>query len=346
MVRVSSPLAVTLTVAGALLFAAPGFAPLAHAEALAAMPAATPSPDPVDDSRFSAIGHDADEGGGEGASSSSSARPVGAGVGITNQGHVTYMGARVDVPVSKRWSLIPQAALLRVGAIHPEDSATVNSYLGGGVGFHPSDGWTLEASMMYGPMSYGIGSVGGAFSVEREIGADWEHDVAPPVTLSVTTSATRFRWADGNGPAGADVTQGYLQAQALILATRRLQITPQGMLFVYDKTLDQARGERLGTVSALARIGSYAPRAMFGARVGYLISTWLLPFVDAQELIYASSIGSAQRLTGGARFTLARDAYVTALGGAIVNHVGGPLVAPDEDLRVVPVVGAEVEWVF
>ena len=300
-------------------------------------PSATPGPgpSPQDDSRFGEIGKSYDD--------TEARRPFGIGVGATNVGHVTYAGTRIDVPIAKRWSIIPQAAILNVRPIDPNATPSTNVYVGGGLGFRPADGWQLEASMIYGPQAYGLQSLGGAFSVAREFGADWAHDTAPPVTLQLTASATRFEWANGNGPAGPDVVQGYLEAQAFILAGKHLQITPKGMFFVYDKTLSQAQGQRLGTVSALARIGSYAPRAMVGARLGYLIGTWLTPFVDAEEIFYVEDIGSAQRLVGGARFKLAKETYASAFGGAIVNHVGGRLVPPDEDLHTVPVVGVELE---
>jgi len=322
----------------AALLSAPFVASRARADLPAPpSPIATPGPgpSPQDDSRFGEIGKTYDD--------TEERRPFGVGVGATNVGHVTYAGTRVDVPIAKRWSIIPQAALLNVRPIDPNGTATTNVYVGGGLGYRPAESWQLEASVIYGPQAFGLQSIGGSFSVAKDFGADWAHDRAPPATLQVTASATRFEWANGNGPAGSDVVQSYLEAQLFILAGRRLQITPKGMLFVYDKTLSQAQGQRLGTVSALARIGSYAPRAMLGARVGYLVDTWLTPFVDAEEILYVEDIGTAQRLVGGARLRLARDAYFAAFGGAIVNHVGGALVPTDEDLRTVPVVGMELE---
>jgi hypothetical protein len=295
-----------------------------------------PGPTPQDDSRFGEIGHTYDD-------SEAARRPFGVGVGATNVGRVTYAGTRIDVPIAQRWSLIPQAALLNVRPSDPTATSSTNVYVGGGIGFRPADDWQLETSVIYGPQAFGLKSIGGSFSVAKEFGADWSRDQPPPATVQLTASATRFEWANGNGPAGSDVVQGYLQAQVFFLAGKRLQITPKGMLFVYDKTLSQAQGQRLGTVSALARIGSYAPRAMVGARLGYLIGTWLTPFVDGEEIFYVEDIGSAQRLVGGARFRVAREMYVAGYGGAIVNHVGGPLVAPDENLRTVPVVGLELE---
>ena len=321
------------------------YAPGARAELPPAPAPATgqaPARAPQDDTRFGEIGH------AEAESSGSESPRVAAGIGGTQVGHVTYAGARVDVPLSRRWSIIPQAAILRVQPFHDGDPVTTNVYVGAGVGWHPADTWTVEASGTYGPQAWGLSSVGGALSIAKEVGADWANDVGPWVVVEGSLSATRFAWQDGNGPAGPNVTQGYLEAQAAFAATHRFTITPKGMLFVYDHSLDQARGERLGTVSTLARIGTYAPQAMIGVRLGYLLGTWLTPFVEGQEIDYAASIGTAQRLVAGARAKLGRDAYATLLGGAILNHVGGPLVAPDEidSLKTVPVVGAELEWAF
>ena len=321
---------------------------LAHADNLpppsptaATSSASDPSASPVDDTRFSEIGHPAED-----AEGNDDKPPVSAGIAATNVGHVTYAGARVDVPVSKRWSLIPQVAFLHVSPFNAGDRATVNPYLGGGVGYRPAEGWAVEASGIYGPLSYGLESVGGEMGLSHEIGGDWSKDIAPPVALDIAISATRFRWADGLGPAGPNVLQAYLQVQALLRATRRLSITPRGMLFVYDHALTSATGERLGTVSTLARIGSYAPAWMGAIRASYLIGKWFSPFVDVQQIGYAASIGHATELVGGARFELGKSAYALIGAGAIFNRVGGPLVPPDYDLRTVPVVTTEVEWAF
>lgn len=300
-----------------------------------------PSPSPQDDSRFGEIGH-------VGPDEEAASRSVAAGVGATQVGHVTYAGARVDVPLSRRWSIIPQAAILRVQPLRDTDPVTVDGYVGGGIGWHPSEGWSIEASTMYGPRSWGLQSIGGALSVSKEIGADWPHDVAPWMTLEASTALTHFNWADGNGPAGSDIVQGYVEAQALFQPGSHWQITPKGMFFFYDKTLSQAQGERLGTVSTLARIGTYAPLAMVGLRLGYMIGGWITPFVEGQQIAYAASIGDAQRVIGGARAKLGRDAALTAFGGAIINHASGPLVPVDEmeALKSVPLVGLEAEWAF
>jgi len=306
-------------------------------------PVATPgpSPSPQDDSRFGEIGH-------VGPEAKEATPSVAAGIGGTQVGHVTYAGARVDVPLSKKWSIIPQAAILRVQPLNDGDPVTVNSYLGAGLGYRPGEGWSMEASAVYGPRAWGLMSIGGAFSVSKEVGADWPNDTPPWVTIESSVAVTRFDWADGNGPAGQDIVQGYLEAQALFQAGRHFQITPKGMFFVYDHTLTNAQGERLGTVSTLARIGTYAPLAMVGLRLGYVIGGWLTPFVEGQQIAYAASIGDAQRIVGGARAKLGRDAALTAYGGAILNHVSGPLVPTDEvaALQNVPIVGLEAEWAF
>jgi hypothetical protein len=307
----------------------------AHADAPVLPGPELPDPSPTEDTRFGTIGR--------GAADASEALPGPAfGAGSTQLGHVTYASVRADVPVMRRLSLIPQAALLRVAPYRATDPATINTYVGGGVVVRPADGWAVEATTTVGPRANQISSVGFALGASAELGADWAHDRPPPLAIDLSFAGTRFDWANGLGPAGADVLQMYALAQATLRLGARVTLQPRGMLFVYDKALDDARGDRLGTVSTLARVGSYAPRWMAGGRVGYLLARWLTPFVDAEEIGYAAGIGHGTKLAGGVRVR-AGAATVTAYGGAILNRVGGPLVPTEFDLRTVPLVGLEAE---
>ncbi len=290
---------------------------------------------PIEDTRFGTIGR--------GASEEADTSPIASvGAGSTQLGHVTYASVRADVAVTHAWSLIPQAALLRVAPYRASDPATLNAYVGGGVALRPKEGWSIEATTTLGPRANQISSLGFSLGVSGDFGADWAHDRPPPVSIDVSLAGTRFDWANGLGPAGADVMQLYALAQATLRLGARLTLQPRGMYFVYDKALDDARGERLGTVSTLARVGSYAPRWSGGARVGYLVTPWLTPFVDAEEIGYAAGIGHGTKLAGGVRVH-AGHATITALGGAILNRVSGPLVPTEFDLRTVPLVGLEAE---
>lgn len=304
------------------------------------LPSTTPAtPSPVD-TRFGQIGHpgpDPDEG---------DTPPVSVGVAANRIGKVTYAGARTDVPVSRRWSVIPQVALLHVEPFTPTARAVFVPYLGGGIGFRPAVGWSTEISALYGPMTQGIESVSAIAGVSKEIGADWANDVPPPVTLEFAVAYNRFRWENGQGPAGPTITQWFAQIQSMIRATRRLHVIPRAMGFVYDQSLEGATGPRVGSISVLSQVGTYAPRFALGGRVGYLIGERWFPFVDGMQIEYAAGVGRGTQVAGGLRFAFARQASVMAMGGVLWNDVGGPLVPTDYDLSRVPVIGTEFELGF
>ncbi len=295
---------------------------------------------PIDDTRFGQIGHAGPD------PSDVEKPPVSAGVAATYVGHVTYAGARVDAPLSSRWSIIPQAALLHIRPYKAGDPTVLVPYLGAGIGHRPAPSWSIEVSGLYGPMSHGIESWTAIAGVSKEFGGDWSQDIAPPVAVQVAGSWNRFRWASGNGPAGDTITQYFGQLEVLWRATRRLQVVPRGMYFIYDKGLGGAVGPRLGSISVLSQVGTYAPRFMFGGRVGYLIGERVFPFADAQYIGYAAGIGHGTQVAGGLKVKLAQQASVMAMGGVLFNQVGGPLVPAAYDLSRVPVIGTEIELGF
>jgi hypothetical protein len=294
----------------------------------------------IDDTRFGEIGKPGpDPGDGE-------TPPVTAGVAGNRIGKVSYIGARVDAPVSKRWSIIPQAAMLHISPYASGDPTVFIPYIGGGVGHRPAQGWSLELSGLYGPMAHGIESWTAIGAVGHDFGGDWSNDVPPPVSAQLSASWNRFRWANGEGPAGSTITQYFAQLEVLFRVTRRFQVTPRGMVFVYDKGLEGATGPRLGTISVLSQVGVYAPRYMFGGRVGYLIGDRVFPFVDTQRIGYAAGVGTGTQIAGGVKVNLGKQSSVMAMGGMLFNNVGGPLVNKDYDLSRVPVVGTEIEVAF
>ncbi len=258
-------------------------------------------------------------------------------------GGVTYVGARLDIPIGK-FSLIPQFELLHVFAQNADQEDELNPYFGGGIGFRPSDSLSLEASCIVGPTSFNVGSVGGVFGLSQEIGADWDNDKPPVVELDAEAAVTYFSWENGQGPAGSDVVQSYLSLEALIRAGKHLELTPKAMGFLYDKTFAEATGERIDGLPVLARVGSFAPRAMVGARIGYKVA-WLTPFVEVDEIVYAAGIGDASELVGGAKFQVGKESSILAGGGLLDNRVSGPLVAADA-AGVLPVGLLEVELQF
>lgn len=293
-----------------------------------------------DDTRFGEIGRPGpDPGEGE------TPRPA-AGVAANRIGHVTYAGARVDVPFGKRWSVIPQAAMLHVQPYAAGDPNVFVPYVGGGLGFRPAAGWSTEISALYGPSAHGIESISAIAGVAKEFGADWENDVPPPVVLELAGAYNHFRWDSGNGPAGPTITQWFVQAQALFRATRRFHLIPRAMGFVYSDPLNGAVGPRLGSITVLSQVGTYAPKYLLGGRIGYLIGTRVFPFVDGQQIEYAEGIGAGTQVAGGVKVTLGRTSSIMAMGGVLWNRVGGPLVPAAYDLSRVPVVGTEIELGF
>jgi len=294
----------------------------------------------IDDTRFGEIGRTGPD------PNEALKPPISTGVAANRVGNVTYAGARVDVPMSTRWSVIPQAAMLHITPYAAGDPTVFVPYIGGGIGHRPAPSWSLELSGLYGPMSYGIESWTAIAGVSKEIGGDWSRDIAPPIAVQLAASWNRFRWASGNGPAGNTITQYFGQLEVLWRATRRLQVSPRGMLFAYDKSLEGATGPRLGTVSVLSQVGVYAPRYMFGGRVGYLIGERVFPFIDAQRIGYAAGIGEGTQVAGGLRVKLGSRASVMAMGGVLYNRTSGPLVTPNYDLSRVPVIGTEIELAF
>jgi hypothetical protein len=269
-----------------------------------------------------------------------SPRPA-VGVDGTQLGRTTWLDTRVDIPVSRRFTLFPQAALLRVGS-SGNDPDTYSPFFGAGAAFDPDDTWHLELSGMYAPPSYDIESFWGAFGVEKDFGGDPDNDVRPAVEAELEATLKHVNWSDGLGPAGPDVTQSFLEAKALWRATSRLEITPRAMGFLYDKTLDQAIGNRLGSVMVLARVGTFAPRVLGGLRAGYAFVRWLLPYVEANYILYATDIGNATELLLGARVRFTHSITWRIAGGALLNSVSGPLVPPDSE-STLPVVRTELD---
>lgn len=316
-------------IAATILFATL-FAGVAHAD----------RPAPIDDTRFGQIGHPGPD------PTDVEKPPVSAGVAANRVGQVTYAGARVDAPLSRKWSVIPQAALLHISPYAAGDPTVFVPYIGGGIGHRPAPSWSLELSGLYGPMSHGIESWTAIAGVSKELGGDWSRDIPPPIAVQLAASWNRFRWASGNGPAGDTLTQYFGQLEVLWRATRRLQITPRAMYFLYDKGLEGAVGPRLGSVSVLSQVGTYAPRYMVGGRIGYLIGSRVFPFVDGHHIGYAENIGQGDQIAGGLKVKLGQQSSIMAMGGVLFNRVGGPLVPATHDLSRVPVIGTEIELAF
>jgi hypothetical protein len=276
------------------------------------------------------------------------AEPAEASASADQLGRVTYLTARVDVPVVPRLSIAPQAELLRVNKATAEDRTIVREMFGLGATYRPSDTWSVELTGMYGPRAFDIESAEAMLAVSHEVGADWEHNVRPRAEIELALGVGRFHWEDGLGPAGPDVTQLMIEAKELWRVTHRLELTPQGMFFLYDKSLDRAVGDRLGSAMVLARVGAFAPPlALAGARAGYIVTPWLTPLVEVDEILYASRSGDATELLGGAtlHFGGSRAGWLLA-GGVLLNRAHGALVPDELANKSLPVAMTELQIRF
>lgn len=271
--------------------------------------------------------------------------PLEASVGMTELGVVTWVDGRVDVPVIPTVTLFPQVALLHIAPQARVSAEEWHPFVGGGASWGPDD-WHFELSGLYGPPADDIESLAGELEVERDIGGD-DDDPSREPTLELEGSATvkHVRWEDGRGPAGSDIVQGFVDLQPVWRPTQRLELRPRGMFFVYDKPLDQATGPRLGSISVLARVGTFAPLALGGLEVGYSFLRWVTPSVSFSEIVYAGQIGNATEALVGARVRIAKGWAGALAGGWLWNRVQGPLVPSDAPLSL-PVVRFEISATF
>jgi hypothetical protein len=189
-------------------------------------------------------------------------RHVEASTDLTQLGDTTWVDGRVDVPVSRDWTVFPQGALLHVASDGPDVPDEWHPFFGGGIAWEPSDHWRVEVSGLYGPPADDIESVAAEVEVERDIGGDDDAGIPPTLELDGELSVKHVRWEDGMGPAGSDVTQAFVDLHPVWRPTPRLELSPRAMFFVYDKPLDHATGDRLGSIMVLARVGTFAPLAL------------------------------------------------------------------------------------
>jgi hypothetical protein len=255
--------------------------------------------------------------------------PVEASVDATQLGVVTWVDARVEIPIVSGLSVFPQGALLHLapqGAVNDEEW---HGYAGAGLGWGPADRWHLEISTLYGPPDDDIESLAGELEVEWELGGDDASEAPRPLELHGGFSVQHVRWENGAGPAGSDIVQFFGDLSAVWRPRDRLEVRPRCMLFAYDKSLDRATNGRFGGIAVLAEVGTYAPLALGGLAVGYSFLRWLTPSVSVREIAYAAGVGDATEVSLGARVRITRGWTVSASGGFLWNRVHGPLVQPD-----------------
>jgi hypothetical protein len=281
------------------------------------------------------------------ARSPTEAQPTEASADAEQLGRTTYLGARVDLPLGSAVALSPELALLRVAPATSDERTILRSFFGIGTTLRPDDSWSIQVSGLYGPLAFDIETIEGAIAVEHDIGSDWEHEVPPRAELQLEIGVGRFRWADGLGPAGENLVQVMFEVKELWRVTHRFHLTPQGMFFVYDKSLDQAVGDRLGSAMALARVGAFAPPlALGGARAAYVVAPWITPYAEVDEILYASRSGDATQLLAGASFHLGAHVAFGLGGGVLLNRPHGPLVPDELANRSLPLATTELKLGF
>jgi len=291
-------------------------------------------------SRFAEIGHPPPET----ADDLPEKPPVAIGLSLSHVGRVTWTGLRADIPLSTHWSIVPHAALLHVSPL-VDEPAVVNTYVGGGIGLRPSTTSYVELGFVYGPTAFGIGSVGGELTLSKSVGGDPEHDRPAVLEIEAAFGAMRYLWVDGNGPAGPTVTQMFVDLQ-LELHLGRFAVVPHLMLFKYDKALDEGGDARVGSVGVLARVGSYAPTALYGGQLRYRPIAALEPYLEVAQIRYAVGIGKGTQVVGGARFHLGERAMFAMGFGVLANEVSGPLIDPDDEVHTLPIVRGQIDVAF
>jgi hypothetical protein len=247
-------------------------------------------------------------------------------------GRVAYADAEVDVPIAPQAALVAAAELWYLAPVSSDPHQELHPLLGAGVALDALAGWDWELSILHGPRAYGI--------TVSELALDASRVVDKSLEIDATLGARQLGW---NPPAsiGSDVAQFYLDAAARVRLADTLKLRPRAMLFLYDRALSPQTTDDVDALSALALVGTYAPRALGGLRLTWIAGPALAPVAEIDEIVYAGGVGSASELTAGAWFTLGRDVHATIAAGLLHNWLTG-VAAQLDDQRTVPVVQARV----
>jgi hypothetical protein len=280
------------------------------------------------------------ESGGPGAESGHEQRQSTADAEASTLGRVTYAAARVDVPITRHAVLIPLAELLYLAPVASDPTREFHPSFGAAVGLERPGDWEWELSIMYGPRSYGVTSSAAAIDLSRSFGLDGDRERAPSLSVDVSLNARQLGWRPVS-LVGADVAQFYFDASARMRISEHFTLRPRAMVFVYDRPLVARTADQVDAMSALALVGTYAPRALVGTRLTWRATSRISPFVEADEIAYAAGVGSATELVGGLRVDLGHGLHATAAGGLLHNRLRGVATELD-DQRTVPVL--EGQW--
>jgi hypothetical protein len=255
-------------------------------------------------------------------------------------GPVTWAGARAEIPLSPSAALVPATELLYLSPVAGDARRELHPYVGAGVAFEAPDGWDWEVSVMHGPRAYGVTSLEGTIEVSTTLGGN-PASGRPPADVDLAVTATQLGWRP-RSPLGTDVTQLHVDADARLHVTDSITVRPRAMFFVYDRAFATRTLAQVDALTELARVGTFAPRALAGARLTWRAASWLAPLVEADRLSYVADVGTGTELEAGARLILGQAVRATLAGGFLYNSLGGTARRLG-DQGFVPLVEAELE---
>jgi hypothetical protein len=264
-------------------------------------------------------------------------------------GRVNYAAARAEVPLAPHAALLPTAELLYLAPVagDPDTESELHPQLGAGVAFERGADLDLELAFSYGPRAAGVASFGLSADASWGLGAGSAPSQAAPIEVDASLNVVRFVWSDGPGApsSGPAVTQVYGEGSALLRLASDLYLRGRAMLFVYDGAITPADTDEVLRLGILARVGTYAPRGLAGARFTWRAHREIAPLVEANEIVYAGGVGSGSELEAGARVDFRGGARFTLAAGVLHNHLRG-VAAELPDPRTVPIVKTSFEVSF
>jgi hypothetical protein len=254
----------------------------------------------------------------------------------------------VGVPVSSRLELVPSAELFYLSPVDADPQSELHPYIGAGVaGEEPGD-WDWELGLTYGPRAAGVSSVGASAAVSKGLrfGSDapGPPPTGPDLRMDLSLNATVFSW---RGPlfAGTSVTQVYAESHVRARLPHHLALRGQGMFFLYNPSLALRTAEAIDAFGILARVGTYAPRALGGVRLIWKATGTVAPLIQADEIVYAAGVGTATQVAAGFRLEMAPVLWATLVGGFLHNVLSG-VASTLDDARTVPLVDVTVSVAF
>jgi hypothetical protein len=262
-------------------------------------------------------------------------------------GRVSYAAARAEVPLAPHAALLPAAELLYLAPVagDPETESELHPQVGAGVAFERGPDLDFELAFSYGPRAAGVASFGMSADASWGLGAARAPSEASPLELDASLNVVRFVWSDGPATSGPAVTQVFADGSVLLRLASDLYLRGRAMLFVYEGAITPADTDEVLRLGILARVGTYAPRGLAGARLTWRAHRELAPLFEANEIVYAGGVGSGSELEAGARVDFRGGARFTLAAGVLHNHLRG-VAAELPDPRTVPIVKTSFEISF